>query len=149
MVKFFRKIRQKLLSENKFSKYLIYAIGEIILVVVGILIALGINNWNQSNENNRLQKIYLQKIKNELENNRVLMQELVLKRYERKVNGLKKTKSYANNTMIVRDTLTFLDDVGYGAVFGNGIEFLSSSLFQELINTGNFQLISNDSLRNT
>ena len=46
MIKFFRKIRQKLLSENKFSKYLIYAIGEIILVVIGILIALYINNLN-------------------------------------------------------------------------------------------------------
>jgi len=48
MLKFFRKIRQNLLSENKFSKYLIYAIGEIILVVIGILIALQINNWNEN-----------------------------------------------------------------------------------------------------
>jgi uncharacterized membrane-anchored protein YhcB (DUF1043 family) len=48
MIKFFRKIRQKLLSENKFSKYLIYAIGEIVLVVIGILIALQINNWNEN-----------------------------------------------------------------------------------------------------
>lgn len=47
MIKFFRKIRQKLLSENKFRKYLVYAIGEIILVVIGILIALQINNWNE------------------------------------------------------------------------------------------------------
>jgi hypothetical protein len=46
MIKFFRKIRQRLLTENKFSKYLLYAIGEIILVVIGILIALQINNWN-------------------------------------------------------------------------------------------------------
>ena len=47
MIKFFRKIRQKLLAENKFNRYLIYAIGEIILVVIGILIALQINNWNE------------------------------------------------------------------------------------------------------
>ena len=46
MIKFFRKIRQQLLTENKFSRYLIYAIGEIILVVIGILIALQFNNWN-------------------------------------------------------------------------------------------------------
>ena len=52
MINFFRRIRQQLLSENKFSKYLIYAIGEIILVVIGILIALQINTWN----NNRIQK---------------------------------------------------------------------------------------------
>jgi len=47
MIKFFRKIRQQLLAENKFTKYLIYAIGEIVLVVIGILIALSINNWNE------------------------------------------------------------------------------------------------------
>ena len=47
MIKFFRYIRQKLIAENKFSKYLLYAIGEVILVVIGILIALQINNWNQ------------------------------------------------------------------------------------------------------
>lgn len=46
MIKFFRKIRQNLLMENKNWKYLKYAFGEIILVVIGILIALQINNWN-------------------------------------------------------------------------------------------------------
>ena len=56
MIKFFRKIRQKMLSENKFSKYLIYSIGEIVLVVIGILIALQINNWNEE----RIKKIELQ-----------------------------------------------------------------------------------------
>ena len=47
MIKFFRHIRKRLIGEHRFSKYLLYAIGEIILVVIGILIALQINNWNQ------------------------------------------------------------------------------------------------------
>jgi len=47
MIKFFRKIRQRLLAENKFSKYLMYAFGEVILVVIGILIALQVNNQNE------------------------------------------------------------------------------------------------------
>jgi len=51
MIKFFRNIRQSLVMENKTSKYLKYAIGEIILVVIGILIALQINNWNESRQN--------------------------------------------------------------------------------------------------
>jgi len=51
MIKFFRKIRQKMLTENKFSKYILYAIGEILLVVVGILIALNINNNNELEKN--------------------------------------------------------------------------------------------------
>jgi hypothetical protein len=53
MIQFFRKIRQQLLVENKTGKYLSYAIGEIVLVVIGILIALQINDWNQ----HRLNKI--------------------------------------------------------------------------------------------
>ena len=51
MIKFFRKIRQKMLTKNKFSKYLIYAIGEIVLVVIGILIALQVNQWNEVRKN--------------------------------------------------------------------------------------------------
>lgn len=50
MIKFFRKTRQKLLSGNKFNKYLMYSLGEIILVVLGILIALTINNWNENSK---------------------------------------------------------------------------------------------------
>ncbi|MEN2282966.1 DUF6090 family protein [Algoriphagus sp. SE2] len=46
MISLFRKIRQKLLSQNRVTRYLIYALGEILLVVIGILIALTINNWN-------------------------------------------------------------------------------------------------------
>ncbi len=56
MITFFRKIRQGFLSENKFTKYLLYAIGEIILVVIGILIALQINNWNEEGKTNNERK---------------------------------------------------------------------------------------------
>ena len=62
MIKFFRKIRQKLLTENKFSKYLLYAIGEIILVVIGILIALQINNANENRKITETKKEYYRQI---------------------------------------------------------------------------------------
>nr|WP_298924631.1 hypothetical protein [uncultured Allomuricauda sp.] len=59
MIKFFRKIRKNLLSEGKTEKYFKYAIGEIVLVVIGILIALSINNWNSKNqEKNKLVDSY-------------------------------------------------------------------------------------------
>ncbi|GHA26090.1 hypothetical protein GCM10007103_04240 [Salinimicrobium marinum] len=73
MMKFFRKIRQKLLTESKFNKYFMYAIGEIVLVVIGILIALQINNWNQVRKDDQILKDYLGKIKvHTLEDLRIL-----------------------------------------------------------------------------
>lgn len=59
MIKFFRHIRQRFISEGKTKKYLLYAIGEIVLVVIGILIALSINNWNEKRKQNKtLYSIY-------------------------------------------------------------------------------------------
>lgn len=69
MIKFFRKIRQRLLTENKFSKYLIYAIGEIVLVVIGILIALNINNWNEAKKNKVVERQLLTSLLQEFETN--------------------------------------------------------------------------------
>lgn len=68
MIHFFRRIRQGLLSQNRFSKYLLYAIGEILLVVIGILIALGINNWNENQKTEEKIKQFLISLKSELSN---------------------------------------------------------------------------------
>ena len=69
MIKFFRQIRQKLLTENKFSKYLIYAVGEIVLVVIGILIALQINNVNSHNQQRKAEQEYLLSLETEFNTN--------------------------------------------------------------------------------
>ena len=69
MIKFFRKIRYKLMNENKTGEYFKYAIGEILLVVVGILIALGINNWNEDRKAKQNEKVLLEKLKIENEFN--------------------------------------------------------------------------------
>ena len=67
MIKFFRKIRQNLLLENKTNKYFKYAIGEIVLVVIGILIALSINNWNNNSKEKKNIKNYYVRISNEID----------------------------------------------------------------------------------
>jgi hypothetical protein len=67
MIKFFRKIRHNLMEQNKTGKYIKYAIGEIILVVIGILIALSINNWNESKKQEQRAIIYANKIINDIE----------------------------------------------------------------------------------
>jgi len=70
MIKFFRKIRQNLLMENKTGKYLKYAVGEIILVVIGILIALSINNWNENRKIRNTEQQYLLTLKEEFSFNK-------------------------------------------------------------------------------
>lgn len=66
MIKFLSHIRKNLLNEGKISRYFKYAIGEIILVVIGILIALAINNWNQKSKERRLGKDLLFRIHSDL-----------------------------------------------------------------------------------
>jgi hypothetical protein len=78
MIKFFRKIRQKLLSENKFSKYLIYAIGEIVLVVIGILIALYINNQNEIHKSEQQFTSILKEVHRELAENIKVVDQVIV-----------------------------------------------------------------------
>lgn len=70
MIKFFRKIRQNLIMENKTSKYFKYAIGEIILVVIGILIALQINTWNETRKEGIEENAILQNLHDEFSENK-------------------------------------------------------------------------------
>ena len=69
MIKFFRKIRLNLMEQNKTRKYFKYAIGEIILVVIGILIALQINNWNENRKAEYEEQKILKQLKNEYQKN--------------------------------------------------------------------------------
>ncbi len=69
MFRFFRQIRQRLLAENRFSRYLIYASGEIVLVVVGILIALQIDNWNKQRENRQNELVIIDNLHQEFQAN--------------------------------------------------------------------------------
>ncbi len=78
MIKFFRKIRQNLLSEGKTGKYLKYAVGEIILVVIGILIALQLNNLNENRKNNVFEQEILTQIQENLENDELALEEIVI-----------------------------------------------------------------------
>jgi hypothetical protein len=76
MIKFFRHIRKSLLVENKTSKYFKYAIGEIILVVIGILIALQINNWNESRKSKTFETEILTQIQANLIKDKITLEEI-------------------------------------------------------------------------
>ncbi|MBU2919931.1 hypothetical protein KO504_01130 [Winogradskyella psychrotolerans] len=147
MIKFFRKIRQNLISENKFSKYLIYAIGEIILVVIGILIALSINSWNQGRIDKKSEYKYLKDIKKEIQNNNYILDFYIKNRLPNKIEGLLSAKKYSEENIEIKDTIAFLNTVTKGGMITNGLGILSRNTYNELLSTGNFQLVSKDSIK--
>ncbi|GAA4268161.1 DUF6090 family protein [Hyunsoonleella aestuarii] len=142
MIKFFRNIRKKLLNEGSTSKYFKYAIGEIILVVIGILIALQINNWNQTRLDKNLEKTMLKEIKSalvqDLEN-----VEMIKARISRKAEGIQELlsmiaskKPYPDSTLLKTYNKMSL---GYTVTLNKGA-------YEGLKSIG-LDKISNDSLR--
>jgi len=144
MIKFFRKIRQNLLSEGKTGKYFKYAIGEIVLVVIGILIALSINNWNESRKLKNQELIYLSGIKSDLNLNLIELKNYTIKR-ETSVNSAKAILDIFNNkTELISNEFNFHNlNVQIWSPFKR-----NDNTYQELINSGNLAIISNDSIKN-
>jgi len=144
MIKFFRRIRQQLLSQNRFSKYLLYAIGEIVLVVIGILIALQINNRNEERKLRSTEVIYLKGLKQNLldsreELNRVIEESNVtVKSLNNLVEALKLAGNDVNNLEV--DSLMF-SGMAY-TIFQS-----RQGVIDELISSGQVVIIKNDYLR--
>ena len=105
MIKFFRRIRQQLLTENKFSKYLIYAIGEIVLVVIGILIALQINNFNEQRKDSEKEQVVLKQLKEDYETDLNQLKQKMEMRDEIVLSALNVLKAIDYPDKIVRDSL--------------------------------------------
>lgn len=83
MIKFFRKIRKQLISEGKIRNYALYAIGEIALVVIGILIALQIGAWNDERRDRKLEEVYYCKLLEDVNQDHVLLKKLIEEDQER------------------------------------------------------------------
>jgi hypothetical protein len=143
MIKFFRKIRQNLLMENKTGKYFKYAIGEIALVVIGILIALSINNWNEQNKSNLKEVKILRELKNDLKSN---YQELstIKEMYSLEINKTDSLRERLNNKSFdINIHSNLLAYINYRDV---GIFNISNTAFKFIENSG-FELLTNDKLR--
>lgn len=143
MIKFFRKIRQNLLMENKTSKYFKYAIGETVLVVFGILIALQLSNWNELQNRCHKEIVNLKALKSELQND--LTTEFIdgNKSYLEKEKTLNKlTAFYNNKNDIPKDSLPYY----YLKSISEWTFALNVAAFENLKSTG-IDLITNDSLR--
>ena len=151
MIKLFRNIRKKLVSDkpslSRTSNYLKYAIGEIVLVVIGILIAIQINNWNTERIGRHLEQKYLRGLIEDINFEWNSFEGGVLNRFQKKIDGLKLGKQYALGRITVNDTAEFIKKVGFGGAFSRGSNLTSNTTFQELISTGNLKLIQNEPLK--
>ena len=145
MIKFFRKIRQNLLSESKFSKYLIYAIGEIILVVIGILIALQINNWNEKQKEEKSELLILKTLQKDFIENKKMYSEIVDKQQFVIDNCKSLIKCFENKVVeYKRDSIgTF---IYYGAFNYYGAEPILGS-YEALIGSGDLKILTNETLK--
>ncbi len=144
MIKFFRRIRQRLVSENRFYKYLLYAIGEIILVVIGILLALQINNWNQQRIEDKKEIELLIDLKDEFENNLIELEESI------NINKIV-TQSCIDLTNIIRsNSLSKQSGVvdKLLVAIGNFNSFdAKTGISSEIVNSGKLSILKNETLR--
>jgi len=142
MIKFFRKIRQQLLTDNKFSKYLIYAIGEIILVVIGILIALQINNWNEYQKERKSEELLLSEIRDNLKYD--------LNDFDSNIATLQ-NKSISSRMMLkaLEKNIPYHDSLGYFFSYLNAYpHFSSKTNGYKLLQSKGLEIIINTNLRN-
>jgi mRNA-degrading endonuclease YafQ of YafQ-DinJ toxin-antitoxin module len=144
MIKFFRKIRQNLLSEGKTGKYFKYAIGEIILVVIGILIALQINNWNENRKNRKLEQDYYCRILEDFQLTQELIQQSNIAVTQQIENGKKLIidlyKSNKTRETILNDWLKVIRLQKFVP---------SDASYQDLIASGNLKLFKDVELKNS
>ena len=146
MIKFFRKIRQKLLTENKFSKYLLYAIGEIVLVVIGILIALSINNWNLDQQDRKIEKANLFALQKEFSENKSTLQEVIILNNQNINSAEKMIQSFSSKVI---DTISEKNIViNSSKTLGTEINFSpETGVLTEILSSGQLKLIMNDDLK--
>jgi hypothetical protein len=143
MIKFFREIRQNLLMENKTGKYFKYAIGEILLVVIGILIALQINNWNEERKSKKLEKVFLTQILKSLKSDLGRTRGIYKFRALEKNNAISQLINELNQENLPHDSILYplFNKIGITLSFN-----YDKGAYESLKSQG-LNIIQNDSLR--
>lgn len=144
MIKFLRHIRQDMIDKNRIAKYLLYAVGEIVLVVIGILLALQINTWNHNRIENERAQEYIEKLKTQLNHN-----------IQTTDQTIEKVESWYNTTMsllsiIGTNSNENIDDKIDSLVLANTHDYqlnLDMNTVIEGRENGDMALISSDSIR--
>lgn len=145
MIKFFRTIRQKLINEGNMKRYLIYAIGEILLVMVGILLALQVNNRNEIRKNNAKEQKVLNELLAELEINGKKIEQQVLRLKE----NIELHRAYIQKMVRGELNIEIIEELHHGNRLTVGTVNPSFGVINTILSTGDIMLIRDDSLRNS
>ncbi len=142
MIRFFRKIRQQLFMESRLSKYTLYAIGEILLVVIGILIALQINNQNEARKDRLLTDKYLEGFARDLASDRAQLDTLITVRKKQRVSARALIR-YAEGKEIDLDS--FYNH--YYFIFPFYRFSPNTNTLEEVLNSSQLRLITDDQIK--
>jgi hypothetical protein len=146
MIKFFRRIRQQLLNSGQLKKYSFYAFGEIFLVVIGILIALQINTWNQNKINAKNETLYLNQILDELKTDNIDLNQQK-NRFQNNLHTiesfLKELNEEDNQKAFNESFRAYLNNVWGPIYFGS-----NNATFEEMKSSAKLGIIADKSLRN-
>jgi len=138
MISLFRRLRKSLLDSGSFPRYLLYALGEILLVVIGILIALQINNWNEARKNKQIEHKTLLAILDNLEEDASTL-EKAIQRFELNLINIER---------MVDEKLVPIDSLSY--VMSRASAYRAfipiTAAFDRSMSSSNFDLIQEDSL---
>jgi hypothetical protein len=144
MIPFFRKTRKKLADDNKPMKYARYAVGEIVLVVIGILIALQINNWNETKAHTLIEYNYLKEMLEDFEKNHQKSQEII----SLIENLLPVLKGLLEQSALEEPTIS-VDSINKAFTIINNMPTYSSTdrVYNNLIGSGDLKLIKDSELK--
>lgn len=144
MIKFFRKIRKKLIEQKRVRNYFLYAIGEILLVVIGILIALQVNDWNENLKNENKERLILKDLHLEFQNNKEKLHSTI--QYHEEI--IDATTKVLN---LVREPKPVILQHNVDSLLYLTIDYYdfspSESAIFEVISSGKLNLITSDDLR--
>jgi len=146
MIKFFRNIRKSLISEGKTTKYMKYAIGEIILVVIGILIALQVNNWNEERKDLKEAELIKQNIHDEFIKNGELLKASI-KSNEEALSASKLLKNLVGTDK--SELANYNLDSLFNASLMADTYLPTSNSLEDIMQSGRMNLLHDTDLKNT
>lgn len=144
MIPFLRQLRHRLITDNKVSKYLLYAVGEVLLIIFGILIALQVDSWNEDRKNVQLEHAFLERLRTDLSTDTVYLTRRIKVSEDIIKNGDYILREMYNNQEGFKDFVALTDR----HIWDSEHLVIQKTTFNELNNTGLLNLLSNTDLKN-